>query len=338
MAQDAASFPFEALADGVAHVEADGAFTPCNASMHALLAAWSPDAARRERLLAGDPLRVSADGRHYDLRCTGEWLVARAVHGGEQAEVARFAAARVRLLGDLAGSIAHDLANLLGSAMGLAAMLESNAGSDADRRLILELQQGATRGAAMTRALARMLKRSPRERVVVAVAELVAGACGLASRAAAARRTGLAVEVAPDLPSVCVVADEAQQALMLGIVALIDAAPGRVGVTAQQVRAAIAGGRERACVRVRVAADACTRPIGGEAAPAGWQLTAALLLAGVGGELTRASEGDRCVLDYVWPAAAADAVSARSRSAASIADRSERSRGASNGRPPKRTS
>jgi signal transduction histidine kinase len=304
----AAPFPFEALTDGVAQVDADGSLRPQNDAMRALLAAWSPDADQLLQLVAGERLQVVAAGREHELCCVAHgdrrWLVARAIDGAERAAAAEFAAARVRQLGDLAASIAHDLNNLLGSAMGLASVLEASTTDAAERRLIGELQRGAARGATMTRGLARMLKVGPRQRVVVAAADLVDEVLALGHRSASQHQAEFTVRAAADLPGIRVVAAEATQALLHGIVALIEAGGRRIAVEADAIDVAVAGGRERRCLRVRVSA-ACPPPPA-TSTPAAWQAMATLALRRMGGDFVAAVDAGGCRFDYVWPAVATD--------------------------------
>ncbi len=317
MAAPESQFPFEALAEGMAAVAADGTLTAKNAAMRSLLAACGArslstlplDAAVRAQLDAGAVACTTIDGRTFELRLHGagerRWLCALDVGDCEHRVASELAAARSRLLGQLAGSIVHDLNNLLGSALGLASLLTPMATDPADRRLLDELQAGAQRGATLARAVARLLKVGPRQWQQVAVTGLVDEALAIAGRAAMARNVELAVTVAEGLPTIRVVATEAAQMLLHGLVALIDAAPLRVAVDVSAQRHAVGGGRERACVRVRLAAEGCRRGFGsGEAAPLDWQALAALALRRAGGELTIDTAADAATIDYVWPAAA----------------------------------
>ncbi|MBL9079753.1 MAG: hypothetical protein JNL08_19785 [Planctomycetes bacterium] len=300
----AAPFPFDALREGVAAVAGDGAFAPQNDCMRRLLAAWTPTDAERRQLAAGHALRIAVDGREHVLRRAGDWLLAMPADAvDDRAVAAQFAAARARQLGSMASSIAHDLANVLNAAMGFAALADATTQDPAERRLIGELQRGATRGAALARALARMLQGRARERAAVAVGDLIDGVCALATRAAQGRKIALAVAPATGLPPVRVVAAEAQQALLLGLGALLDTAPQRIDIAATAERRAVAGGRERACVCVRLAASGCTAPVGAGASDPDWQTTTSLLLAHAGGEFARRDDGTAATLDYAWPAA-----------------------------------
>jgi signal transduction histidine kinase len=323
-APEAASFPFEALAEGVAAVAGDGALTAQNAAMRALLAACGDGSTgcrslrelplaepQRRELEAGATVTMAAAGREHELSLHGSgarrWLCAREVEGpADGGDASTLAAARVRQLGRLAATIAHELNNLLGSAMGLASLLAPTMTEAADRRLLDEMQRGAQRGATLARGLARQLKVGPRQRVAAPVGTLIDEATAICGRAATMRQVELLVHVAAALPPIRVVVVEAVQALLHGIIALLDAAPQRVVVAAEPLRCAIGGGRQRDCVRVRVQADGCRQPVGnGDATPADWQAMAQLAMRTVGGELATSSNADSHVLDYVWPALAA---------------------------------
>ncbi|MBL8730295.1 MAG: hypothetical protein JNM25_17895 [Planctomycetes bacterium] len=308
-------FPFEALAEAVATVAADGVLSAHNAAMRSLLAgcggtslATLPlDATAQQRLAAGERVPAMFGGRAFEL-CLheaggGRWLCARDVHDRERAETSELAAARVRLLGRLAGSVVHDLNNLLGSAMGLAAMLVPATKDPADRQLLEELQRGSQRSATMASALARLLKATPRQWQQVAVTDLVAEALSVCKRIATQHDVEVVPSMATDLPPIRVVAAEATQVLLQGLVAALGRAPGRLHVQAAREPIAIAGGRPRTCVRVRFAAEACRRPVADPREPAAeWQARAALVLARAGGELTVAASADAATIAYVWPA------------------------------------
>lgn len=319
-ASEAASFPFEALAEGLAAVAVDGALTAQNASMRALLAACGDgstacrslrqlplDDAQRALLDGGAAAALVVAGGEHELSLHGSgeqrWLCAREVDGLGGGVASTLAAARARQLGRLAGTIAHDLNNLLGSAMGLASLLAPVLTDAADRRLLDEMQTGAQRGATMARALARLLKLGPRQRRVVSVGDLVDEVVAICTRVANLRRVEFAVHLAEPLPPIRVVAAEATQAVLHGTVALLEAVPQRVDVTAERLRHAPGGGRERDCVRVRVRAGHCTQAVGsGDATPADWQAMARLAMRAAGGDLLTTTSAAGSVIDYVWPA------------------------------------
>jgi signal transduction histidine kinase len=322
-AADQTPFPPDLLAEGVAAVGGDGDLSAPNAAMRSLLtacgdgsavkslAALPIDAAAQAQLQAGDAVCASLGGREWELRLhgTGErrWLCARDIDDRQRAETMAMAAARVRLLGRVAGSIVHDLNNLLGSAMGLASLLGPLASDPTDQRLIEEMQRGVQRGADLARALARMLKAMPRQWVVAAPGKLVEEAMVVSVRAAGAQGVELTSAVAEQLPSVRVVAAEVTQALLHGILALVDTSPRRIVVEARAERRAVADGRERTCAVVRLVATGCARAIRADAASSSdWQTSATLLQRRAGGDLVVASSAHTCTIDYVWPACAAD--------------------------------
>ncbi|MBX3464702.1 MAG: hypothetical protein KF830_16150 [Planctomycetes bacterium] len=299
-----ATFPFEALAEGIATLGADGTLQPCNAAMRALLAVWSPSPDERARLAGGAPVTVHAEDRTCVVRCAAAhgttWVVAQAPDS--DTVPAALAAARVRALGELAGSLAHELNNLFGAAMGTAAMLEANAADAADRRLAGELQRGAARGAVVARTLVRLLVATPRQRRDIAAAELVEGAVALCARAAAQKGVELRVAVAADLPPVRCLVDEASQALVQGLLGLLAQGARRLAVEVAACVAAAGGGRARPCVRVRIAAEAVA-PATATPGLDGWRDLAALVLRRAGGDLVVAATPTGCQVDYLWPVA-----------------------------------
>lgn len=310
------SFPLELLAEGVASVAPDGVLTAQNGAMRSLLAASGGDtlsalvvdAADRARLDTGAAVVVAVGGRPFELVLHGDtaarWCVARDVAARERVEAVELAAARLRLLAGQAASIVHDFNNLLGSTVGLASLLVTNTANADERRLLEELQRGSQRTATLVRGLARLLQLTPRRWQTVPVTDLVDEATALVRRIAVMQSTAWETTGATQLPPIRVVPAEVSQQLVQGFVTALDRRPQRVVVDATTLPLALAGGRQRPCVRVRVAATDCALADGFEAAEGvSWHPLAALVMARMGGALDVTATAGELTIDYVWPAA-----------------------------------
>lgn len=322
-------FPFELVSDALASVGADGSLLPRNGAMRRLLGAL-PAGARladlplgaveSERLRAGDVVAVSLAGREVELRLapgTPPWLLAVDRTTADELLSARLAAARVRALGGIAVALVHDLSNLLGAGLGLTELVRASLHDPADLATVDEIERCSRQGATLGRTLARLLGKGPRLRQVTPLGDLVADALAVVGKNAQHR--GVELEVAPapvPSPRVRVVAEEALQALLHGLLLVLDGAA-RVSVTVATGVRSIAGGRPRRAAFVRIDATPCpTIGVAAEVArggpgallragalgPAGAGLLhATLSLAGCGGELAVAQNGAGGSLEFAWP-------------------------------------
>jgi signal transduction histidine kinase len=326
-----------ALDEGVGLLAADGGVVASNDAMHAVLAAAGAsgapvadlrglgvDADDEARLRAGEAVAVAHAGRHWRLRCRAvagaDVLFAAETTAADRAASALAELARLRLLGRSAGVLVHDFNNMLNAAIGLAATLRPLAADPTDAQLLLDMSAGTQRGAQLLRSVARMLARSPRERVRTPLAAVVAEAVALAEKALLHRGVRPAVAPVPDVhvrsePTECV------QAIWHGLIGLAELAPKSVRVDVDLVDAAIGDGRPRRCARLRLAAavadDAAAAAIGrmlasdsgllaalgSPALPSG--LAAALFVQRqLGGDLTAVAADGAITLAYLWPALA----------------------------------
>ncbi|MBL8723596.1 MAG: hypothetical protein JNK49_06085 [Planctomycetes bacterium] len=157
--------------------------------------------------------------------------------------------ARARLLGRLAGTLAHDLANVLAAATGLAGELQPRHAEDA--AFLAQLDQGARRGAALVRLLAKLLGQGPSRHEVVALEELFEGVRSLVERHCA--RLGVPFTMLPGdagRTRVRVVVAEAMQALLGLSLAALEAGVAGVTWTVAVGERALAGGRPRTVASV----------------------------------------------------------------------------------------
>jgi len=331
----AAGVPFEALSDALGTVDREGRISPHNEKMRALLRSlavaapasladlpWGPGDA--DRLAAGEPVALEIGGELHEIRCCAvhgtRWLVASDRSWLQRAAAAHLAAARARTVGGLAGTIVHDLANLLAAGIGIAEILRPFVRDAADTRSLDELSRGARQGAVLGRAVSRLLATGPRERTIVPVDGLLDEVVTLLDRDA--RQRSIALTVRHDGPSAAirVVAAEACQALLAGLLFCIAHGATSLAVESGGTRQPVGPARERSAVRVRLAA----RPLDGDAVREVVQLAqrrAGLLgalerlgdggpglvhaiaaMACAGGELLASATDAGLALDYVWPA------------------------------------
>jgi signal transduction histidine kinase len=231
----------------------------------------------------------------------------------------QLATARARLLGRLAGTLAHDLANVLAAATGLAGELQPRHAEDA--ALLAQLDQGARRGAAQSRLLAKLLGQDEAGYEVMALEELLEGVRSLVERHCVRRGVPFAAVSGPAGPTrVRVVTAEATQAL-LGL-ALAALEPGVAGIelAAAVGERALAGGRVRpvgslvlrvqapgptlAAAAVGVARMQSGAPSGLVLDPVGDAVAqAALVMAVGGGELVVTAATPALQIELHWPIA-----------------------------------
>ena len=302
--------PLDELSDAIGRLDSNGRIEPCNRLMSDLLELVGVE--RFDELPAAF---VAARGFRQLEHAGVTWVLA----GGDcDGHGVRLQNARVRWLGELSGWITHDLSNLLLSGVALADTLMPVAEKVEDRSLLTELDQGIRRSTTMTRVLANLLRRDPRQWQPRSVADLAEDAVSILRKHAAKQRIDLEVEVATSA-SVCVPEAEVVQALLAGTIRGLRAGPARLRVEVREVTTALAGGRERAAVALRIVAaparrevvaetlavvgDAA-RPITGAAASTagGDELFhARLVMARCGGELVAAANGEDLTLEYRLP-------------------------------------
>ncbi|MCA8953147.1 MAG: hypothetical protein KDE27_26785 [Planctomycetes bacterium] len=308
------TWPFEALSDAVGRVDRDGVVHPLNGSMRELLAGLGATHL--------DELTLAADGTG-GFRIVGDgderWLVVPASSrlGSE------LAAARLRVLGGLAGAIVHDLSNLLLAGIGVAEALRPHVRDAADLQALSELERGATQGASIGRALALLIRSGPRDWRRVKVAAIVADLVAIVHKHAAQRGVGVAVgECVADV-EVRIPVPEITQALLHGALFFVEQRARRVELRVADDFAGLAGGRRRRVALVELMGDpiASGAQAAAEAVLLGevdvlratlrsggdrsGLLAARIALARVGGAIAVRGVDDRLSLEFVLPACAA---------------------------------
>lgn len=331
----AAEFPFEALDEAVAEVDADGGLQPLNSAMRSLLqrlvATRSPrlddlcaDPRDRATLLDGVTVSMQRDGASLELRLltngARRWLLARTCFRDHRHV---WSSARQRALADLAGSLTHELANCFGAAIGIAEMCRELANDAGDRQAAGVVIDGVRRGMALTAALERQLRAPARRRAVAAADEMLADVIALFGKAASHGAMVVEAECDAGLPALRADTRDAVPALLHALFLAADLGAAAVQIRAVQQERAIAGGRPRRCVQFQCRLQRC------EAAPtqqllaacsdeSGWLeaslglphainnlLVARIMLQRQGGALAVAASGDEVRIDLVWPAVAA---------------------------------
>jgi len=331
----AAEFPFEALDEAVAEVDADGGLQPQNGAMRSLLQRFvttgshrlddlCAHAQDRAALLAGAAVRTRCDDASFELRLltngARRWLLVRTC---PRDHLQAWSSARLQALAALAGSLTHELANCFGAAIGIAEMFLELANDTRDRQAPGVVIDGVRRGMALTAALERQLRAPARRRAVAAADEILADVVALFGKAAS--HGAMAVDTACDagLPQLRADARDAVPALLHALFLAADLGAAAVQIRAVQQERAIADGRPRRCVQFQCRLRRC------EAAPtqqllaacsteSGWLeaslglpqaihnlLVARIMLQRQGGELAVSASGDEVRIDLVWPAVAA---------------------------------
>jgi signal transduction histidine kinase len=325
------------LDEGVGLLAAAGGITAANDAMRGVLAAFggagapaadlralAVDADDEARLRAGEAIEVVRGGRHWRLRCRAaggaDWLLAVETTAARRAGSAVAELARMRLLGRTAGVLVHDFNNMLNAAIGLASTLRPLAADPVEVQLLQDMTGGTQRGAQLLRSVARMLARSPRERVRTPLGPVLAEALALAEKALLQRGVRATVAAVPDV-HVRSEPTEFVQAVWHGLAALAEAAPKSVRIEVDLAEASIGDGRPRRCARLRLVgvgvdaaaatalcrllgdADGMLSAIGAPATPSG--LAAALFLQRhLGGDLAAGFVDGVLTLRYLWPAVA----------------------------------
>ncbi len=323
------------LADGLASLDARDRLASPNRAMRELLAAaaaagvHAPDGVdlaalgvdepARAALTAGRPATLAFGGRVWQLRMAelggGRWLVASEVTWRDTALSTVLAHQRARRLGGMAAAIVHDLSNLLGAGLGLAGMLRPLARDPADAELIAELEAGTRQGALLARGIARLLSQpGPLQRLDVA--PLVAGLMAVVGKTAAIAKVELTSTVAPGAPALFAAEAEALQALLDGVLFLLDRGARRLVVAAAECADAVRG---RPAVAITLTAQTVAAGTASAARRVvevddGWTLrdvrlatgdalfTAAVALRRGGGALSVAGDDGELRLVYAWPA------------------------------------
>ena len=330
----AEQFPVEGVSDALATLGDDGVITAQNERMRRLLAAvadeggplrsWRElgfDAAALARLQAGDAVAHRVGGIDYEWRRVGcgatVWLLATPLTAGPD-RGADHHAVRVRALGRFAGSIVHDLANLLGAGLGLAETLRPRITDPLELQLVDELARGTRHAASLGRALARLLRTGPRSRTEQPLQQLAEEVLAVVGKYGSQRGISVQLAAVSDSPLVRVVAEEACQALLQGLMFCIEESAGAIQVDIDELPAVSGAGRPRTMARVRLissgmgtAAAAAAREVvngrpgglataSGRGDPAIGLVQAALAVSTSGGRLV-VGEGDPFTLEFCWP-------------------------------------
>lgn len=269
---EAATVPWDALREAVGRLDGERLW-PQNAAMRRLLgdaglasglgpAAAVPFAAlplggeERRALLAGEPVWWTRGERHWQLRLVevgaAVFLLAEDTSALRAAEALALAAARARSLAAVAGTFVHDLNNQLNLALALLAQVRGMGVSADDARLCDELAAGAQLGATLSRALARLLARAFDRRERVDLGAAVGEAVAAIAKTCAQRGIPVDCDVGPNGVAVRASAGELDGLLVQLLLAAADVRPQRLTVRLERVAAALAGGRERSCVRLQV--------------------------------------------------------------------------------------
>lgn len=262
----------DALAEGIAGLDAAGGLQPRNDAMRGLLAAWSRpgahaadlraiglDAGDEARLRAGEPVDVGVRGRHWRLRVVAadgaDWLLAAETTDGWRSGASRVELARLRALAKSSGTIVHDFNNMLNAALGLAATLRPLVVDPVDVQILQELTQGTQQGAQLMRSVARMLTRPTGDRSRATVAAIADEAMSMAAKAFLQRGVKPEVQAATPSPIVRTEVAEAVQSLWHGMVALCELKPQALRIVADAETFAHGDGRPRRWGRIRLVAD-----------------------------------------------------------------------------------
>ncbi len=147
--------------------------------------------------------------------------------------------ARARLLATFAGDIVHDLSNQLSAAVGLIDQVMDRA-TPAERDDLAALLAGTRSGLAMLQALSAMVRRDPRDRQTISLADLARDVLALLGKRARAGHRPIELVVDAAAPAVRVVAADAMQAILTAILLAQDDAG------AGELRLRVTGGRSAA--------------------------------------------------------------------------------------------
>lgn len=269
---EAASVPWDALREAVGRLDGERLW-PQNAAMRRLLgdaglasepgsAASVPFAAlplggeERRALLAGEAVWWTRGERHWQLRRVeagaATFLLAEDTSALRAAEVLALGAARARSLAAVAGTFVHDLNNHLNLALALLAQVRGMSVAAEDARLCDELAVGAQLGATLSRALARLLARTFDRRERVDLRAAVGEAIAAIAKTCALRGIPVEGDAGPSGVAVRASAGELDGLLVQMLLAATDVGPQRLTLRLERVAAALAGGRERSCVRLHV--------------------------------------------------------------------------------------
>jgi len=324
--------PAACVNDAVAQIAEDGALLPVND----LMRSWIAQVAARldglplvddelAELVRGAPVLMQEGERAWELshhRVEDQrWLIARDVTDRERLRATVHAAARSRSLGELAASLAHDLNNQLSSALALCAELSLHAQDEADIQCIRDVENGTKIGAAALTALARMLTRTPARRDRVVISELLDESLSIVRKLFQQRCIGIDLVSSAQPLYVRVVVTDVVHAMLASLRALADLSPDSVQLEVDKRCIALADGRPRDYVVVRVLAREVAREraaafagvvelqpgslhhvaAGSIASPE--ILDAALLQRRLGGDLMSRVDGDELTLEFCWPAA-----------------------------------
>ncbi len=202
---------------------------------------------------------VAIDGRpcvQVVLRDIRDRLRAEAER--EQLHRSLFQAQKMEAVGKLAGGVAHDFNNILTVIKGNAELLDSTVPPDAEDCL-REIQKAAERAKGLTRQLMAFSRKQALDPQVLRINQLVESMQKMLIRLIG-EDVALALELAPDLPSVKVDPGQVEQVIMNLVINARDAMPdgGRITVqTASRVLAPedvhhIKDAREGAFVSIRV--------------------------------------------------------------------------------------
>lgn len=195
----------------------------------------------RGHVVAGEVWLVVRDGEAAALRC-GPWL----------------AGARARQLGGSAAQVAHDLNNRFAAVLSVVAQIamdgDDAGGATALRQRCGEFEDALRSGSRMLSVLARLLGSSGDRRDAVAPHELCEDAFVLVEKQYSSASVQLTAAFGGDLPSVRVDAVQVVQAITAVLQELVRTGALEVVCTLAAIRAAIAGGRDRALVELQLVA------------------------------------------------------------------------------------
>lgn len=269
---------FAALRDGVATVGADDALVACNGPMRELLAALGrgttaaanlaelcPDAGELAALSAGAVISVACERRRWQLRWVADaevrWLVSTEVSFDGGAGGAIVEVARLRAMARASAALVHDFNNHLNACLGLAAQIRPLVTDAIELQVLRELTIGTQQGAALARAIARLLGRPTGDRAIVPASQLLDEALAVVNKAAAQREVRVVRQTVGAPPVVRTVVAAAVQALWQALMALVEKSPRRLVVTLSRDDFAVAAGRVRPVARVRLVAEDLTREV-----------------------------------------------------------------------------
>lgn len=325
------AIPAELIQDAVAYVDADGRFHPVNDAMRG----WVTTVAASidelplskdqfDELLIGSEVRVTAAGVCWQLKRTQvvdvAWLVVRDITATDRLEASCLATARSRSLGAMAATIAHELNNQFNLVLALTAQLDELITKPNDRQSIHELEIATTAGARLLSILAHLLISRKRCREILQPSEFLADAALIVEKSMIQNGVDLQVASAHGLPPIRGSHVEIVQAVMEGLVALLECGAKSITCTMGREASAIGGGRSRECIMLRcqaspadsVAVASLRKIVDGHAGMLAEVCSHSDVLLGLanavlvqkrmGGDLIMATEGRDVCLQFVWPA------------------------------------